>query len=185
MSVNIQAIVIADHIAGIKKDQGFEFFRRLLNYTPRMAASTPLKYDVFLDYFVCGEALECHRDYLRLGDQFVKVFTLKEPPAHTFANLLKGLHEIPSNFIVATEWLRDDNYATRRHIQSARRHHHNSKYLMLNYLLTLTDRTPPAPSQMLIDDSAEAFVADLGIRPQGDGGRRPSLRALLSHGRSL
>ena len=146
----------------VDKHKGFEFFRRLLNYTPRKAARPPLKYDVFLDYFACDETLECHRDHLRLDDHYVKVLTLKEPPAQTFANLLKGLQEIPSNFIVATEWAREDNYATRKHIQSARRHHHNSKYSLLNYVPTPADRTPSSPSQMLLDDSAEAFVADLG-----------------------
>ena len=146
----------------LDKREAFTFFRRLLNYTPYKSDSVALKYDVFLDFFACDETLECHRDDLRLDDWYIKVLTLKEPPAHTFANLLKGLQEIPSNFIVTTEWAREDNYATRKQIQSARRHHHNSKYSLLNYVFSPSDRTPPSPSQMLVDDSAEALVADLG-----------------------
>ena len=146
----------------LDKHEAFRFFRRLLNYTPHQADGVALKYDVFLDYFACDETLECHRDHLRLDDWHVKVLTLKEPPAQTFANLLSGLQDIPSNFIMATEWVREDNHATRRAIQSARRHHHNSKYSLLNYVLSPSDRTPPHPSQMLLDDSAEALVADLG-----------------------
>lgn len=150
------------HARLLDKPEAFRFFRRLLNYTPYKADSANLKYDVFLDYFACDETLECHRDHLRLDDWHVKVLTLKEPPAQTFANLLNGLQDIPSNFILATEWVREDNHATRRAIQSARRHHHNSKYSLLNYVLSPSDRTPPHPSQMLLDDSAEALVADLG-----------------------
>jgi len=146
----------------LDKDEAFRFLRRLLNYSRRSDAPARLKHDVFLDYFLCDEPLECHRDHLRLDAQYVKVMTLKEPPAHTFANLLSGLLEIPSNFIVATEWSREDNHAARKLIQSARRHHHNSKYSLLNYALSPAEHHPPAPSQMLLDESAEAFVADLG-----------------------
>jgi len=146
----------------LEKGEAFAFLRRLLNYSRRCEIPERLKHDVFLDYFLCDETLECHRDHLRLNDRYVKVLTLKDPPAQTFANLLKGLLEIPSNFIVATEWRREDNHAARKHIQSARRHHHNSKYSLLNYILEPRDRHPPAPSQMLLDESAEAFVGDLG-----------------------
>ena len=145
----------------LAKGEAFAFLRRLLNYS-RPGDPAQLKHDVFLDYFLCDETLECHRNHLRLNDRYIKVLTLKDPPAQTFANLLKGLLEIPSNFIVATEWRREDNHAARKHIQSARRHHHNSKYSLLNYVLTPTDRHPPVPSQMLLDESAEAFVGDLG-----------------------
>ncbi len=146
----------------LDKHEAFRFFRRLLNYTPYKADSGRLKYDTFLDYFACDEALECHRDHLRLDENYVKLLTLKEPPGQTFANLLKGLQEIPSNFVIASEWVREGNYAMRKKIRTARRHHHNAKYSMTNYVLTQHDRVPPAPSQMLMDDAAEALVMELG-----------------------
>jgi hypothetical protein len=41
---------------------------------------------------------------LRVGDHYVKVLTLKEPSAHTFPLLLKGLLDVRANFHVVSEW---------------------------------------------------------------------------------
>jgi type IV secretion system protein TrbE len=78
------------------KQAAFTFFRRLLNYAPHKA-NAPLQYDEHLDYFACDSTLECHRDHLRLDDNYVQVLTLKEPPAQTFAHLLAALQQIPLN----------------------------------------------------------------------------------------
>jgi len=81
----------------------------LLNYAPYKAEAASLAFDQFVDFQACGSSLECHRDHLRLDNYFVQALTLKEPPAQTWANLLKGLQEIPAQFVIATEWWRADN----------------------------------------------------------------------------
>ncbi len=143
----------------LDKERSFRFFRRLLNYTPVKAETVGLKYDSYVDFQACDSTLECHRDHLRLDDDYVEVLTLKEPPAHTFAHLLRGLLEIPSNFILASEWKRESNVKMRRLIQSKRRHFHNSKSSLMNYV---SSTSQAAPKDMLIDDAAVAMVGDLG-----------------------
>jgi type IV secretion system protein TrbE len=139
------------------KQMAFSFFRRLLNYAPHKAAA-PLQYDEHLDYFACDSTLECHRDHLRLDDSYVQVLTLKEPPARTFAHLLAALHDIPSNAILVSEWQRESNLRIRKETHSKRRHFHNSKASLTNFVAG----DNPNPQEMLIDDGAAALVTDLG-----------------------
>ena len=145
----------------LDSQKAFRFFRKLLNYAPFKVEGVRLKYPRFVDYQLCGSALECHREFLRLDDYFVQVLTLKEPPARTFANMLRGLAEIPGNSLVASEWKRENALAMRRLIQSKRRHFHNSKASLLNYLNAGKEGSGAQPD-MLIDDSAVALVANLG-----------------------
>jgi type IV secretory pathway VirB4 component len=142
----------------LDSQRAFHFLRRLLNYAPSKVDGVRLKYAQFVDFQACGSSLECHRDCLRLDDAYVAVLTLKEPPARTFAHALRGLGEIPSNMLIATEWKREHPLKVRRLIQSKRRHFHNSKASMMNYVNT----TAQAPRDMLIDDGAAAMVANLG-----------------------
>jgi type IV secretion system protein VirB4 len=162
----------------LSKQDAFHFFRRLLNFEPHKAAG-PLKYDAFVDYQACASTLECHRDHLRLDDQCVKVLTLKEPPGHTFANMLHALAEIPAEFVMVSEWKAQSNSVVRRLIQSKRRHFHNSKASALNYLNTSTDS-----KDILIDDSAAAQVRSLGecleeLEVRGNGFGQYSLTLVL------
>jgi type IV secretion system protein VirB4 len=136
----------------------FQFLRRLLNYSPSKAAAR-LQHSSSVDFQVCGSALECHRNYLRLDDDYVKLLTLKEPPARTFPHLLRGLLEIRCNAVIVSEWKREDAGRVRRLVQSKRRHHHNSKSSLLNYLNT---QPGSGPKDMLIDDGAVAMTANLG-----------------------
>jgi type IV secretion system protein VirB4 len=144
-------------IERLDKFAAFDLFRRLLNFAP-YKLHTKLKYDFHLDYFACDSMLECYRDHLRLDGYFVQVLTLKEPPAQTFAHVLRALEEIPSNYVIANEWKRESNLAARKQINSKRRHFHNSKASLSNYF---GDR-PLNPQEMLIDDAAAGLVADLG-----------------------
>lgn len=157
------AIQLGDIIETVILDKrgSYRFFRRLLNYLRDRAELTNLKYDTFIDYFAANEPLECHRDHLCLGDRYVKVMTLKDPPVQTSANLIRVLSELPANFIACSEWSREGNYAMRKRIQAARRHHHNSKFSLLSQVHSSRDRQLPA-SEMLKDDSREALVAELG-----------------------
>ena len=141
----------------LDKSAAFAFFRRLLNFAP-YKLHTKLKYDLHLDYFACDSMLECYRDHLRIDGYFVQVLTLKEPPAQTFAHVLRALEEIPCNYAIANEWKRESNLAARKEINSKRRHFHNSKASLANYI---GDR-PLNPQEMLIDDGAAGLVADLG-----------------------
>jgi type IV secretion/conjugal transfer VirB4 family ATPase len=142
----------------LDKQQAFRFVRGLLNYAPYKTNGVNLAYDRYVDFQACGSALECHRDHLRLDDYFVQVLTLKEPPAHTYAHLLKGLQELPAQFVAATEWKRASHPAMRRRIQSKRRHFYNAKASLLNFL----NSSDSSPKNMLIDDSASALVGELG-----------------------
>jgi type IV secretion/conjugal transfer VirB4 family ATPase len=142
----------------LDKDRAFRFLRRLVNYAPHKA-DVGLKYDDFIDFQMCGSALECHRDHLRLDDFFVSVLTLKEPPGRTFAHVLKGLQQIPCNLVIASEWKPESNLKMLRQIHSRRRHFHNSKASMMNYLSSSAQNQP---KDMLIDDAAVAQVGDLG-----------------------
>jgi type IV secretion system protein TrbE len=136
----------------------FAFFRRLLNYTPGKPEAVRLRADTFLDYDLCDSALECHRTHLRLDDTYVRVVTLKEPPAQTFPHLFQALYEIPSNLILMNDWQREAQATVRREIHAKRRHFHNAKVSLTNYL----SDTPTAPGELLVDDSAAALVKDLG-----------------------
>ena len=141
----------------LENHAAFQFFRRLLNYAPAKQNAS-LKYVEHLDYFACDSTLECHRDHLRLDDYFIEVLTLKEPPTQTFARLLKDLEALPSNFVIASEWKREPNLAVRKEINSKRRHFHNSKASLTNYI----GNEQPNAQEMLIDDGASAVVTDLG-----------------------
>ena len=170
-------------VAPLDSQAAFGFLRRLLNYAPIKAAAGTLKYPSFVDFQACGSALECHRDYLRLDDDYVQVLSLKEPPARTFAHLLRGLAQVPCNAVIVTEWKREDAGRVRRLIQSKRRHFHNSKASLLNYMNT---QSGSAPKDMLIDDGAVAMVANLGgcleeMEVQGRSFGQFSLTIVLYH----
>jgi type IV secretion/conjugal transfer VirB4 family ATPase len=143
----------------LDKEHAFRFFRGLLNYTPYKSDGVRLKYDNFVDFQACDSTLECHRDHLSLDEHCIEVLTLKEPPGQTFAHLLRSLPEIPSNYIIASEWKRESNLTVRKLIQSKRRHFHNAKSSLMNYL---TSSSQTAPKDMLIDNGAVALVSDLG-----------------------
>src|SRR5581483_8165469 len=145
-------------IAVLDKSESFRFLRGLLNYAPQKVEGVKLAYDHDVDFQVCGSVLECHRDHLRLDNEFVRILTLKDPSAQTHAHLLKGLAELPAQFIAATEWKRVGHRAVRRRIQSERRHFHNSKVSLINYV----GSSRASPKDMLIDDSAAALVSELG-----------------------
>ncbi len=147
----------------------FAFLRGLLNYNADTAASTHQTGASYLDFALTDSDLECHRGYLRLGDMYLHVLTLKDPPPQTYAHLLEPLYDAPAPVLVATEWRVDTPTHMRRAIQSKRRHFHNAKSSLLNYL----SPAPPAPGEILIDDAAAAMVDDLG----------GSLKEMELHGR--
>jgi type IV secretion system protein TrbE len=142
----------------LDKEEAFAVLKRTLNFDPLKLATAKLKHDTFLDYYLCESHLECHRGYLRLDEDYVKVLTLKEPTAHTFPLLLKGLLDVRANYHVVTEWKKEEPGKTRRGIQARRRHFHNTKRSFFSQV-NLND----APAQdALLDDAKESQVRELG-----------------------
>jgi type IV secretion system protein TrbE len=164
------------------KDEAFIVLKRTLNFDPRKLDSARRKHDTFLDYYLAESHLECHRGHLRVDDDFVKVLTLKEPSAHTFPLLLKGLLDVRANFHVVTEWNKEEPGRTRRTIQAKRRHFHNTKRSFFSQV-NLND----APSQdTLFDDAKESQVRELGkgieeIELQGNYFGQFSLTVVIYH----
>jgi type IV secretory pathway VirB4 component len=144
-------------LAKLPKMQAFRFFRELVNYDEAVVDAATLRYDTHVDYFVSDSAVECHRDHLQVGRRHVKVLSMKEPPAQTFADLLRDLHAIPGEFVACLEWQRISSDRMRRDLQTRRRHFFNKRVSIVNYV------TPEArPEEMLVDDSAGATVRQLG-----------------------
>ncbi len=141
----------------LEKGEAFRFFRQLLNYAPHKVDGVSLKYDTHLDYYVADSAIDCHRDHLEVDGYQVKVLTMKEPPAKTYANMLEDLCAIPSTFIACLEWQRVANAVIRRELHARRRHFFNKRVSLINYVSQET-----RPEDMLVDDSATATVQELG-----------------------
>ncbi len=142
----------------LNKQESFRILKRTLNFAPDKLELANLKYDTFLDYYLCESHLECHRGHLRLDDYYVKVLTLKEPSAQSFPLIFKRLLEVQTNFYVVTEWKKEDSGKTRRTIQAKRRHFHNTKRSFISQV-NLND---VGPQDMLLDDSKESQVRELG-----------------------
>jgi type IV secretion/conjugal transfer VirB4 family ATPase len=142
----------------LDKQEVFRFFTGLLNFAPHKLENAGLKHDTFLDYYLVQSHLECHRGHLRVDDYYVKVLTLKEPSPQSFPLIFRKLLEVPANFYVVTEWKREDTGKTRSVIQTKRRHFHNTKRSFLRQI-NLQDH---APEDLLLDDSKEAQVRELG-----------------------
>ena len=141
----------------LAKAEAFRFFRQLVNYDRETVAAARLTYDTHLDYFVADSAIECHRDHLVVGHRLVKVLSMKEPPGQTFAHLLGDLCTMPGEFIACLEWQRIPNDRMRHDLQARRRHFFNKRVSLVNYVSHDT-----RPEEMLVDDSADATVQQLG-----------------------
>ena len=139
------------------KSEAFRFFRQLLNYDSATVDAATLTHDAHLDYFVADSAVECNRDHLVVGRRMVRALSMKEPPSQTFAHLLADLYEVPGELIACLEWQRIPSDRMRRDIQARRRHFFNKRVSMMNYMSPET-----RPEEMLVDDSANATVRQLG-----------------------
>lgn len=142
----------------LDKQEAFGVLKRTLNFHPDKIELAKLKYDTFLDYYLPESHVECHRRHLRVDDYYVKVLTLKEPPAQSFPLILKGLLDVRAHYQVVTEWKREDPSKTRRTIQAKRRHFHNTKRSFMSQV-NLNDASP---QDVLLDDSKESQVRELG-----------------------
>jgi type IV secretion/conjugal transfer VirB4 family ATPase len=142
----------------LAKQEAFRVLKQTLNFDPRKVESARLKHDTFLDYYLSESHLECHRNYLRVDDYFVKVLTLKEPSAHTFPLLLRGLLDVRANYHVVTEWKKEEPGKTRSAIQAKRRHFHNTKRSFFSQVSLNETQS----QDHLLDGSKESQVRELG-----------------------
>lgn len=140
------------------KQDAFRVLKKTLNFSPEKVDLAHMKHHTFLDYYLCESHLECHRGHLRVDDYFVKVLTLKEPSAQSFPLIFKRLLEVEANFFIATEWKKEGPAKARSTIQARRRHFHNTKRSLVSHL----NVSDAPPQDVLVDDSKEAQVRELG-----------------------
>src|SRR6202790_5033966 len=153
---------VADFVSAriLPKQEAFRTLKQILNFSPLKIASANLKHDTFLDYYLCESHVECHRRFLRVDDYYVKVLTLKEPSGETFPLIFQRLLEVEANYFICTEWQKQHPANSRSFIHSRRRHFHNTKRSLASYV-TSADQ-PQLGSDVLIDESKEAQIRDLG-----------------------
>ena len=142
----------------LDKQEAFAVLKRTLNFAAHKIAFAKLRYDTFLDWQLAESHLECHRGYLRVDDDYVKVLTLREPSAQSFPLIFKRLLDVPANYHVVTEWKKEDSGKPRRVIQTKRRHFHNTKRSFFSQV----NLNNMAPHDTLLDDSKESQVQELG-----------------------
>ena len=146
----------------------FTFFRRLLNYDDRLI-SGKLQSTQFLDFQVVNSDIEAERDHLRVGDYIGHVLTMKEAITETRPLVLDVLLKIPANFHVVTEWTPLPADKARKEVNKRRRHFNMSKTGFVSQMGN--DATKTNPRDVLVDESKQADIEDLGdcLRALGDG----------------
>ena len=142
------------------KDEAFRVLKQVLNFSPLKLENARLRHDTFLDYYLAESHLECHSGFLRVDDYYVKVLTLKEPSAQTFPLIFKRLLEVEASYFLCSEWQKQDPAKSRALIHSRRRHFHNTKRSLASY--ASSSDVPERADEVLIDESKEAQVRDLG-----------------------
>ena len=152
----------------LDQQEQFTFFRRLLNYDDRLIAGK-LQSTQFLDYQVVNSDIEAERDHLRVGDNIGRALTMKEAITETRPLVLDALLKIPANFHVVTEWTPLPADKARKGVNKRRRHFNMSKTGFVSQMGN--DATKTNPRDVLVDESKQADIEDLGdcLRALGDG----------------
>jgi len=146
----------------------FSFLRRLLNYDAWRIAGEP-KHSQFLCNQVVNSALEGERDHLRVGDDYVRVLTMKECIGETRPLALDALLKISANFIAVSEWTPLQPAVARKEVNKRRRHFNISKTGFISQLGN--DPAKTNPRDVLVDESKQADIENLGdcLRELGEG----------------
>ncbi len=149
------------------KDQ-FRLFRRLLNYDAWRIAGE-LKHPQFLHDQVVNSEIRSERDHLRVGDDYVRILTMKEAIGETRPLVLDALLKIPASFIAVSEWMPLPAATARKEVNKRRRHFNISKTGFISQLGN--DPAKTNPRDVLVDESKQADIEDLGncLRALGDG----------------
>jgi type IV secretion system protein VirB4 len=146
----------------------FRFFRRLVNYDDWRIAGEP-KHSQFLCDQIVNSLLEPERDHLHVGDDYVRILTMKEAISETRPLALDKLLKIPANFMAVSEWMPLPPAAARKEVNKRRRHFNISKTGFVSQLGN--DPAKTNPRDVLVDESKQADIEDLGdcLRALGDG----------------
>jgi type IV secretion system protein TrbE len=151
----------------LSSDEQFTFLRRLLNFDQWRIDGKP-QAGQFLDYQVVNSNIEGEREHLRVGDHFVRLFTMKEAISATSPLVLDQLLKISCNFYAVTEWtpLRQDKAI--KEVTKRRKHFNMSKS---SFISQANDPTKVNQRDVLIDESKQADIEDLGgcLRELGAG----------------
>ena len=152
----------------LDQEQQFHFFRRLVNYEGWRIAGSP-KNSEFLDYQVVNSDIEAEPTHLRVGEHLVRVLSLKELISQTRPLVLDALLKVPGNFSVVTEWVALRPQRARKEVEKRRRHFNIAKTGFISQLRS--DPSKINPSDVLIDESKQADIEDLGdcMRELGKG----------------
>jgi type IV secretion system protein TrbE len=155
-------------VEALTQQEQFTFFRRLLNYDDWRVAGRPQSTQ-FLDYQVVNSDIEAERDHLRVGDDIVRVLTMKEAITETRPLVLDALLKIPANFYVVTEWTPLPADKARKEVNKRRRHFNMSKTGFVSQMGN--DAMKTNPRDVLVDESKQADIENLGdcLRALGDG----------------
>lgn len=152
----------------LDQERQFRFFRRLLNYEDWRIAGKP-QHSQFLDCQIVNSDIEAERDYLRVGDHFVRVLTMKEAIAETRPLVLDALLKVPANFMACTEWTALPADKARKKVNKRRRHFNIAKTGFVSQIGN--DPAKTDPHNVLVDESKQADIENLGdcLRALGDG----------------
>jgi type IV secretion system protein VirB4 len=146
----------------------FRFFRRLLNYDEWRIAGKP-KDRRPLDSQVVNSELDPERHHLKVGDDYMRILTMKECIGETMPLVLDALLKIPANFIAISEWTPLSVAAARKEVNKRRRHFNISKTGFISQLGN--DPAKVNPRDVLVDESKQADIENLGdcLRALGEG----------------
>ena len=146
----------------------FRLLRRLLNYDDWRIAGEP-ESSQFLCNQVHNSEIRAERDHLRVGDDFVRILTMKEAVGETRPLSLDALLKIPANFIAVSEWVPLSAAAARKEVTKRRRHFNIAKTGFVSQLGN--DPAKTNPRDVLVDESKQADIENLGdcLRTLGEG----------------
>jgi len=146
----------------------FRFLRCLLNYDDWRIAGEP-KSSQFLCNQIHNSEIRAERDHLRVGDDFVRILTMKEAVGETRPLSLDALLKIPANFIAVSEWVPLSAAAARKEVTKRRRHFNIAKTGFVSQLGN--DPAKTNPRDVLVDESKQADIEKLGdcLRVLGEG----------------
>jgi type IV secretion system protein TrbE len=144
------------------------FFRRLINYDDWRIAGEP-QHSQFLCDQVVRSDIASERNHLCVGDDYVRILTMKECIGETRPLALDALLKIPANFIAISEWSPLPIAAARKEVNKRRRHFNISKTGFISQLGN--DPAKTNPRDVLVDESKQADIENLGdcLRALGDG----------------
>ena len=151
----------------LSTDEQFTFFRRLLNFDKWRVEGKPNP-DQYLDFQVVNSNIEAERDHLRVGDHFVRLFSMKDFITATKPMVLDQLLKIPHSFYAVSEWTPVENDKGKKAVESRRNHFNSTKGKMGGQG---SDPSKSLERDVIIDEGKQADLETLGkcLRELSDG----------------